>query len=107
MSCSLLRFVSGLGCYKIWYRHSGQQEIANIPPFPRYKILTEAAIVNDVADRYITHLAVEGEVPPLDSIAPELNHLKIDKIIYTSHLNRYLSSLLFWFVVLDLRLLLI
>ena len=86
----ILRFVSGLGYYKLWYRHSGQQEIANIPPLPRYKILTEAAIVNEVADRYITHLAVEGEVPPLDTIAPRLNHLKITDIIYTSHLNRLL-----------------
>ena len=75
--------------YEVWYRHSGETEIDEIPLSSRRKLLTEAEIVDDIKDHYITHMSIDGDIPSLDRIAPRLTHLQIRYFGYRSLLNRY------------------
>ena len=75
--------------YEVWYRHSGETEIDEIPLSSRRKLLTEAEIVDDIKDHYITHMSLGGAIPSLDRIAPRLTHLVIRNLRDSSQLDRY------------------
>ena len=75
--------------YEVWYRHSGETEIDEIPLSSRRKMLTEGEIVDDIKDHYITHMSIIGAIPSLDRIAPRLTHLEISDLRDSSQLNRY------------------
>ena len=77
--------------YKIWYRHSGQPEIDEIPfsPTPT-TIQVEREITLDEG-HYITHMGIYGRVlPSLSTIAPRLTHLQIRHLSDISQLQRYI-----------------
>ena len=76
--------------YEVWYRHSGETKIDEIPFRSRHKLLTEAEIVDDIKDHYITHMSIKrGAIPSLNRIAPRLTYLKISDLRDTSQLDRY------------------
>ena len=80
--------------YRVWYRHSGEEEIDEIPDFPDRKIVEDVGeITTDIGDNYITHMSTRGNIPPtLSTVAPQLTHLRIEYFSDSSQLERYVEE---------------
>ena len=63
----------------VWYRHSGEEEIDEIPWNCTYeRVENEGEITRDIGDNYITHMSIRYNIlPTLTTIAPQLTHLQI------------------------------
>lgn len=66
--------------YEIWYRDKNEPPLEKIPNFPEYKASTLEELMAATSDLVITHMAVRGDIPPIDTIAPELKALKLSVI---------------------------
>ena len=79
--------------YEVWYRHSGEEEIDEIPGFTYRKIVKDVGeITTDIGDNYITHMSLYGDIlPTLSTVAPQLTHLRIRLTDY-SELERYVDE---------------
>ena len=83
--------------YKIWYRHSGQPEIDEIPFFPRHTTINDEREITLDEGHYITHMSIYGRVlPSLSAIAPRLTHLQIRDLSDISQLQRYTCVFSIW-----------
>ena len=82
--------------YKVWYRHSGEEEIDEIPDIDviQYKRVEDVGeITTDIGDNYITHMSMKGKIlPALSTVAPQLTHLKIQELYDNSQLERYVNG---------------
>lgn len=73
--------------FQVWYRHSGQDEIPEIPSrntiletgYNMKTVKDYRAILRNIRSNYITHMYVNvtNVVPPLEVIAPRLTHLRV------------------------------
>ena len=82
-------------CYIVWYRHSGEEEIDDIPTgYNQHKIVEDVGeITTDIGDNYITHMSITGNIlPTLSTVAPQLTHLKIRQLSDSSQLERYVDE---------------
>ena len=71
----------------VWYRHSGEPELYEIPLTSIGKLAEESEIVASIGDHQITHMLISnGVLPTLNKIAPHLTHLEIKAIDETSQL---------------------
>ena len=78
---------------KVWYRHSGESEIEEIPPsydctFRTVEDVEE--ITSVVGDHYITHMYITegGMTSSLAAICKRLTHLKLEAISNSSQLQK-------------------
>ena len=82
--------------YRVWYRHSGEQEIDKIPDISigQYKRVEDVGeITTDIGNNYITHMSIRGNIPPtLSTVAPQLTHLQIRDLYDSSQLERYVDE---------------
>ena len=82
--------------YAVWYRHSGEEEIDEIPIIDgdEYKIVKDVGeITTDIGDNYITHMSIRGNIlPALSTVAPQLTHLQIRQLSDSSQLERYVEE---------------
>ena len=81
--------------YKVWYRHSGEEEIDKIPDIEiiQYKRIEDVGeITTDIGDNYITHMSITGNIlPTLSTVAPQLTYLRIQQLSDSSQLERYVD----------------
>ena len=79
--------------YRLWYRHTGQPEIDDIPYDCTFKdIEYNREIIRDIGNHSITHMYVSnGVIPSLEVVAPRLTHLKIHHLTEFTQLQRYMS----------------
>ena len=80
--------------YRVWYRHSGEEEIDKIPVLPDRKLMSIDDILTiDVGTNYITHMRINlwGEMmmPQLGVVCPQATHLKIVGIESGDSIKRY------------------
>ena len=82
--------------YEVWYRHSGEEEIDEIPDLNinQYKIFEDVGkITRKIGDNYITHMSmIEKILPTLSTVAPQLTHLRIEDLFDSSQLERYVDE---------------
>ena len=74
---------------ELWYRHSGEPEREEFPPFRPTcrKAENVEEITSAIGDHYITHMCVNGEITlSLSAICQRLTHLKISGINSSSQL---------------------
>ena len=74
---------------ELWYRHSGEPEIEEFPPFtPAYsRVENVEEITSTIGDQHITHMCIDEEITPsLSAICQRLTHLKISEIDSSSEL---------------------
>ena len=78
---------------RLWYRHTGQPEIDDIPDWWHCTFKTiedDSEIIRDIGNHSITHMYIEnGVIPSLEVVAPRLTHLKILAITKSTQLQRY------------------
>ena len=76
---------------RLWYRHTGEPEIDDIPEYCTFKYIEDdSEIIRDIGNHSITHMYIEnGVIPSLEVVAPRLTHLKIDDITESTQLQRY------------------
>jgi hypothetical protein len=67
--------------YSVWYRDYSEGGIDEIPLEPDYRSLTLEQLVSATRGHKVTHMAIEGDIPPLHPIAPDL---KVLKVIYNT-----------------------
>ena len=77
--------------YRLWYRHTGEPEIEDIPDYCTFKdIKDDSEIIRDIGSHSITHMYIlNGVIPSLEVVAPRLTHLKIYGITESTQLQRY------------------
>ena len=77
---------------KVWYRHSGESEIEEIPLFlyPFRTVEDVEEITSVVGDHYITHMCIRegGMTSSLAAICKRLTHLKLEAISNSSQLQK-------------------
>ena len=74
---------------ELWYRHSGEPELEEFPPFSaKYRIVGNVGeITSTIGDHHITHMCIKGEITlSLSAICQRLTHLKISGINSSSQL---------------------
>ena len=64
----------------MWYRDSSEPEIDEIPDVVWMKNLTVEELISSTRGHTITHMCIEGDIPPLDMIVPHIKQLKIMKL---------------------------
>ena len=83
--------------YRLWYRHTGQPEIDDIPDeFDcTFKIIEDdSEIIRDIGSYSITYMNIEnGVIPSLEVVAPRLTHLRIDGKTESTQLQWYVFLL--------------
>ena len=81
--------------FRLWYRHSGEPEIEDIPYDCKLKIIEDdSKIIKDIGNHSITHMFIwNGVIPSLEVVAPRLTHLKISFITESTELQRYVYFL--------------
>ena len=80
--------------YKVWYRHSGEEEIDDIPTgYNQHKIVEDVGeITTDIGDNYITHMSIYNDIlPTLSTVAPQLTHLQIQQLYNSPQLEKYVG----------------
>lgn len=76
--------------YTLWYGHSGEWDRIHHPFQIQWKTVDADEIAEAIAKaHHITHMAIDGVVPPLDVIAPKLTHLRITGVTNSTQLERY------------------
>ena len=82
--------------YRVWYRHSGEEEIDRFPDlryndYRRVKDVRE--ITTNIGNNYITHMSMQINIlPALSTVAPQLTHLQARLISDSSQLERYVDE---------------
>ena len=74
---------------KLWYRHSGEPEVEEFPPFrPTYRLAGNVEeITSTIGDHHITHMSIKGKITlSLSAICQRLAHLKLSEISSSSQL---------------------
>lgn len=77
--------------YNLWYRHTGQAEIAGIPQNVIRKCVrqSEKELIASVGKHCITHMYIRnGVIPHLWRVAPKVSHLWIRFVRDPKQLNR-------------------
>ena len=64
----------------MWYRDSSEPEIDEIPAKVETRNLTVEELLSYTRVHTITHMCIEGDIPPLDMIVPHIKQLKIMKL---------------------------
>ena len=66
--------------YRVWWRDDSQTEIDEIRNIGDHKYLTLNELVSATQGKTVTHMSIEGDIPPqLHSIAPHLKHLRLNQ----------------------------
>ena len=81
MSCFQL-YIVYITEYRVWWRDDSEAEFDEIPLLgpSSYKDLTLNELVSSTQCHTVTHMSIEGDIPPqLHSIAPHLKHLRLYK----------------------------
>ena len=75
----------------MWYRHTGEPEIEDIPHYCTFKdIEDDSEIIRDIGNHSITHMYIKnGVIPSLEVVAPRLTHLRVSVVHEESQLQRY------------------
>ena len=75
--------------YKIWYRHSGEDELTDdIFFYADHKTMREEEIISETAHITITHMSIVGNIfPTIANVAPRLTDLAILKLSDPSQLE--------------------
>ena len=61
--------------YEVWYREDSQREINAVPAYPDCRELSLAELVSATRGLTVTHMYMNGDIPPLELVAPHLKHL--------------------------------
>ena len=77
--------------FKVWYKHTGQDEVDDWP-FGLYPtLMSEREILDDIGQHNITHLKIfSDELSLLPTIASKVTYLELMGINSTTPLHRYL-----------------
>ena len=79
----------------MWYRHSGEEEIEELPFDPTCRQMTQEEIAKDIGVNHITHMCIQDVVPgPIEEIAPLVTHLQIEWLTDISQLDGCVYSCL-------------
>ena len=75
----------------LWYRHTGEPEIEDIPNVCTFRYIThDIEITRDIGNHSITHMFIRyGVMPSLEVIAPRLTHLRVNDLHPDVQLTRY------------------
>ena len=76
----------------MWYRHTGEPEIEDIPDNCTFQyIRDDSEIIRDIGSHSITHMRIEnGVIPSLEAVASRLTYLVMYDITESAQLRRYI-----------------